>query len=303
MRRQEIQVNLTASGIAVPFGRRHVVISAGAANAGVSVFDNTPARCNFTPSLQVIVAPKITDISPAQWLVGDQVQVTINGQGFDSTSTVNSDSGVTGTIQSVTSTQIIATLSIPADDPRGNTNIYVTAQAQQSGNLAFYKQVPSNSSVISTRALPAGTRYGLDGCSPGDFGIEIDIVYQVLDQQSPAQPIKSAKMRPKEKDLALVINGVSDGDQLPNWGDVVGGSSQITPEGHIPMQTERSRTLPTASVKFRVHRHVESATPRHCERRTNVFRDPDKLHNCEFHGSQYRYNSKWFGRHQCPRSS
>jgi hypothetical protein len=238
MRRQEIQVNLTASGIAVPFGRRHVVISAGAANAGVSVFDNTPARCNFTPSLQVIVAPKVTG------------------------------------------TQIIATLSIPADDPRGNTNIYVTAQAQQSGNLAFYKQVPSNSSVISTRALPAGTRYGLDGCSPGDFGIEIDIVYQVLDQQSPAQPIKSAKMRPKEKDLALVINGVSDGDQLPNWGDVVGGSSQITPEGHIPMQTERSRTLPTASVKFRVHRHVESATPRHCERRTNVFRDPDKLHNC-----------------------
>ena len=35
-------------------------------------------------------------------------------------------------------------------------------------------------------------------------------------------------MRPKEKDLNFVLNGFAEGDPVPNWGDVMGGTSLIT---------------------------------------------------------------------------
>jgi hypothetical protein len=198
----------------------------GQATIQVGGLDSNYCRSYGSGSADVL-GPQITSISPAQGLVGDDsIQVTINGSGFDGSSTITSDCSITATIQSVTSTQIVATLAIPDGDSGGNANIYVAAQTQRSNGIAFYRQVPSNSSVISARALPAGTRYGLDGCDPGQYGIQIDVLYQVLDQQG--NTIKSSKMRPKEKDLSLVINGVFEGDQQPNWVDVMGGTSQIT---------------------------------------------------------------------------
>jgi len=59
--------------------------------------------------------------------------------------------------------------------------------------------VPGSLKVISTTVLATGTS-GDYGCTPGyDYGISIDVKYQVLDTQSTPQPINSATMVPHEK--------------------------------------------------------------------------------------------------------
>jgi hypothetical protein len=179
----------------------------------------------LSPALQPLV-PTIYSISPAQGLIGDSITVTISGTGFDPSDVIISDSGVYATLQYADYNEIIATFVIDGNDPGGSTNIYVLAQGQGSNGGAFYKQVPSNSSVLSARALQVGTRYGLDGCEPGQFGIQLDVVYQVLDQRG--LPIRSTSMIPVEQDLNYVMNGTWEGNPRPEWGPVMGGTSQIT---------------------------------------------------------------------------
>jgi len=89
-------------------------------------------------------------------------------------------------------------------------------------------QVPTSLSVISAKAIPPPTTTTAPGCPAGSYGLMADIVYQVLDQNNPPKPIKSTSMRPQEEDLNYVFNGVNQGNPVPNWQDVMGGSSPIT---------------------------------------------------------------------------
>lgn len=70
----------------------------------------------------------------------------------------------------------------------------------------------------------------IPGCTTSDFGIAISIQYQVLDQSSTA--IQSSAMRPQEKILNQVVNGIPGGDPEPNWVDMgpsgYPGTSQFT---------------------------------------------------------------------------
>ena len=73
------------------------------------------------------------------------------------------------------------------------------------------------------------------GCNPStDFGIQIAIVYQVLDQASPAHPIGSSAMLPQETFTNVFYNGVHQADSpLHNVGPthVSGTSSNTTDTG------------------------------------------------------------------------
>jgi hypothetical protein len=98
---------------------------------------------------------------------------------------------------------------------------YCQSQSTGQNNV----QVPTSLSVLSKKALPQTSKYGF-GCFPGQYGFQIDIVYQVLDQKG--TPIKSASMEPQEQDLNYVFDGQNEGNPLPTWGDIMGGSSGIT---------------------------------------------------------------------------
>lgn len=60
-------------------------------------------------------------------------------------------------------------------------------------------QKPTSLRFLSVSVLPDGT-FGAYGCLGSAFyGIRVDIKYQVLDQQNPAQPILSSNMTPHEQ--------------------------------------------------------------------------------------------------------
>jgi hypothetical protein len=70
-------------------------------------------------------------------------------------------------------------------------------------------QVPGSLKVLSINVLPTGTT-GDHGCTPTqDYGIELDITYQVLDKRNPAQPLKNATMVPHEH----IVSGSQSSDE------------------------------------------------------------------------------------------
>jgi hypothetical protein len=59
-----------------------------------------------------------------------------------------------------------------------------------------YPQVPTSLKFLSVTVLPTGTT-GKSGCAPGaDYGIKVDVKYQVLDQAG--NPLKQGGMTPYE---------------------------------------------------------------------------------------------------------
>ena len=70
-------------------------------------------------------------------------------------------------------------------------------------------QEPGSLKVLSINVLPTGTT-GDHGCTPTqDYGIELDITYQVLDKSNPAQPLKNATMVPHEH----IVSGSQSSDE------------------------------------------------------------------------------------------
>lgn len=77
---------------------------------------------------------------------------------------------------------------------------------------------PTSLSVVSISVLPTGWGND-DGCRPdADFGIKVAVRYQVNDQNG--NPIQKNNMRPQEKIMNEVLNGVPLGSPVPNWDDV-----------------------------------------------------------------------------------
>ena len=162
------------------------------------------------------VAPTITSISPAQGLVGAAASVTITGTGFASGATVNAGANISvSQITVKSSTQITATFTpTNSSSAGGNQGVTVSVPGSQPSNSQnFYDQVPTALQVVGTPVTLATGSAG--GCTSAvNFGIKIDIEYQVLDQESPAQAVQSSAMTPYEDDT--FPTGPQSGDTCPS---------------------------------------------------------------------------------------
>jgi len=159
----------------------------------------------FSPQQPVQVQPPtITGISPAQGLVGAATSnVTVTGTNFAAGATVNAGSNISVSSVSVTSsTQITATFTpTNSTSAGGNQAVTVTVGGQPSNSKNFYVQIP--------KTLIRDAGYGTAGLGPlttitngnvldiygnvllsGECGMYRNIGYQLVDQESPAQPIQ-----------------------------------------------------------------------------------------------------------------
>jgi hypothetical protein len=88
--------------------------------------------------------------------------------------------------------------SVPSWDGLG-PETGTRSSIQRTGNTKAtknYPQVPTSLQVVTVTVLPTGTT-GNSGCAPGaDYGIKVDITYQVLDQAGSA--ISKSGMKPLE---------------------------------------------------------------------------------------------------------
>jgi hypothetical protein len=76
-------------------------------------------------------------------------------------------------------------------------------------------QIPKSLKVLGINILPTGSGNTDHGCTPGnDFGIELDITYQVLDGSTPPKAVSNATMVPHEH--VVTGNITSDNDICPS---------------------------------------------------------------------------------------
>jgi hypothetical protein len=75
-------------------------------------------------------------------------------------------------------------------------------------------QIPTSLSVVSAAVISMSYA----GCPETDYGIDIAVTYQVLDQNRAA--IQNAAMEPQEELLNEVVNGQSFGNPQPSWADI-----------------------------------------------------------------------------------
>lgn len=151
-------------------------------------------------ALDFTVLPSITSIDPPMGLVGTGILVTISGAGFATGASVNAGANIAVSNISVSSsTQITATFT-PANaaSAGGNQTVTVTVNGLTSSSQTFFVQIPTSLSVISIPVITDGSPGGCTAAT--DFGISIDVKYQVLDQESPPQAIQSTNMTPFEDD-------------------------------------------------------------------------------------------------------
>lgn len=161
------------------------------------------SSCPMAPFLLLAsapVLPVINSISPAQGLIGATTSsVTFSGRGLNAATLTDSTGGITATVRSSNDTTLVADLTVAANAAAGNHLISASAGGQTSNSVNFYIQVPTSIAFNSVSVLPDGIS-GAVGC-PGSAwsGIKVDIKYQVLDQNSPGQPIQSSNMTPHEQ--------------------------------------------------------------------------------------------------------
>lgn len=178
-----------------------------------------PPSCpneNWIPQRDVTVqAPTISSISPAEGLIGVGTNVTITGTYFAAGASVNAGSNISVSNVSVgSSTQINATFTpTNSSSAGGNQAVTVSVGSQKSNSANFFDQISTALEVVGTPATIATGNPG-GSTTNSNFGIEIDIEYQVLDQESLAQTIQSSGMTPYENDT--FPTGTSSGDTCPS---------------------------------------------------------------------------------------
>jgi hypothetical protein len=207
------------SSVATVSGGTVSYVSAGTANIGISsyplVYYDWFQECichshTYTApdymtianeQAPVTVRPLINSISPAKGLIGNTVSVTLNGNGFGTTPTVNAGSGITVTVNSSSNTQITASFAISTSAPSGNHSVTVTAGGQTSSGTNFYVQIPTKLVRQDYPGIPNG--YGplvtitngnvVDAAGTvrltGQCGMYRNLVYSLQDQETPSQNI------------------------------------------------------------------------------------------------------------------
>jgi hypothetical protein len=113
-----------------------------AGNYNVSVQDSGSS----SNSLSFAVTPVITNISPAQGLVGAGQNVVINGAGFASGATINAGPNISVSNVSVASSAQMTATFTPTNSASagGNQNVIVKVNGQTSNSGGFYIQVPTH---------------------------------------------------------------------------------------------------------------------------------------------------------------
>jgi hypothetical protein len=199
----------------------------GDCNDGFCIFSPVTA----TGDTQVGVRPTVSSISPNKGLIGQPINVTITGTGFVTGSTVNIDSGSVQNVTIQSSTTITANYTSNDNASGGNHRVTVTnGGGPSTDNVNFYVQIPTSLQVLSITTIPSSPVFSWSQCFAGqDFGIQVAIQYQVLDQEQPGQVISSSGMEPEE----VFTNIVQNGNSLPDRSGDVGpsgypGSTQFT---------------------------------------------------------------------------
>lgn len=146
------------------------------------------------------VLPRIDSVSPSRALIGQPVDVVITGRGFGNSPSVSADSGITVSIQSSSDSQIRARFTIAGNDVGGNhavivTNTFTGQSATPFGN--FFVQYPASLrrgslsdiiEIVNGNVIDGlGNTRGTNKC--GDYR---NVVYQLMDQGNPAQPIMAS---------------------------------------------------------------------------------------------------------------
>jgi len=112
--------------------------------------------------------------------------------------------------------------------------------SQKTAKGTIKVQRPTSLGVVSITTLSTGST-GDFGCTSGqDYGIKINIQYQVKDQSG--NDIKKNTMVPQEKVTSAVFNGVSQGDPVPDWSDI--GPSRISGTSRTTDSNGRFRDAP-----------------------------------------------------------
>lgn len=136
--------------------------------------DETPV-CQAAGGAPTTGTPVITGLTPDFALVGSTgVQITINGNGFGNSPTVNLPSGFVLTSQGSTPTRIVATVNISINASPGWQNLSVTANGQPSNNVQFLADAPDHMLVYSDTIGPCD-----EGCHTT---IQRVVWYQVINK-------------------------------------------------------------------------------------------------------------------------
>jgi hypothetical protein len=181
----------------------------------------------------VLVAPRITSITPAQGLVGNTIAVSIDGHGFGVFPSVSAGDGITATVNFANSTSfhIDASFAISANASGGNHSVTVTVGGQSSNSVTFFVQIPTS---LGRFNFPPGAP---DGYGPltltastndedrdvngnailtNQCGVYRNLVYELKDQQG--QPITQGF------DIRETFSNYTGFSTLP--GDISAHSSQ-----------------------------------------------------------------------------
>ncbi len=219
------------------------------------------------------VVPKITSISPPQGLIGDTLNVVISGTQFGTNPTVSAGAGISVTINASSPsctnspTTICANFAISSSITPGNQGVTVTNTVSGTSSTPptnFFIQVPTSLSVMGVTVLADGSS---GACQSADCGIRVDVKYQVLDQQSPPQPIRSTSMSPFE-----TVGGSSGNicpssvaDCTPNtasdgtWHDAPVGFCNSVP-ATLNVNQIISMVIGATKYQVRTNNYVESST-------------------------------------------
>jgi hypothetical protein len=161
--------------------------------------------CDYTPvevlreAICDILARRVDSVSPERALIGQPVDVIINGSGFgNGTPTVSAGSGITvSNIQLINGGEVRARFTIATNAPPGNHAVSVTTSlgltTSVSGN--FFVQIPSE-------FIPLNLATANLDCPPDYGGFGAQVTYRVADQAG--QPINFSGLTPQEH---MTVNG------------------------------------------------------------------------------------------------
>jgi hypothetical protein len=170
------------------------------ASVVVTQYTTILSQCRQLSSTQninasVTVTPRLDSISPAKGPIGATTSVTLSGQGFGTSPTINAGSNITATITSKSDTQIQANFAVSSSAAGGNRGVSVTTNGQTSPTLGFFVQIPTSLSIVAgtdSTTAEASCTFTSGGTTFTGCGVTRSFTYQVNDQESPPQPIQTA---------------------------------------------------------------------------------------------------------------
>jgi hypothetical protein len=163
--------------------------------------------------------PQITSLSPSRALIGNTIDVQLQGRQLNKIVSIDAGTGITATINPKTTSNSHLSVTLAMDETT-TSGIHKLIATLNNGNAieskqSFFVQVPTQLKLLSagvSSALATATANGcpvefLDPNSRGPFGMKLALKYQVLDQQSQTGEPIIATMPLREDLLNLTVDG------------------------------------------------------------------------------------------------